>query len=175
MTPSSYQGPRADDEHQVSHSQDASLAYEKAASDTKVAAILGENGSSTYTITESMSLAAAVAELSVKGIGILPVIDNQGTLSGVLSERDIMRAMAETDGEALSAPVSQYMTPDPKTCLAEDKLDDVMKTMTEGRFRHMPVMQGGTLAGMVSIRDIVTNRVRELELESLKIKQLMVG
>lgn len=175
MTPISYQGPRADAEQPESHSQDASLAFEKAQSETQVAKLLSDNGSSIYTITETMSLAAAVAELAAKKVGILPVIDLQGNLVGVLSERDIMRAVAKADGDAMSANVDEYMTRDPKTCSAEDKIVDVMKTMSEGRFRHMPVMQGGVVAGMISIRDIVHNRVQELELEALKIKQLMVG
>lgn len=175
MTPISYQGPRADAEQPESHSQDASLAFEKAQSETQVAKLLAEHGSEIYTITETMSLASAVAELAAKKVGILPVIDLQGTLVGVLSERDIMRAVAKSGGEAMAANVDEYMTRDPKTCSAEDKIVDVMKTMSDGRFRHMPVMQGGVVAGMISIRDIVQNRVQELELEALKIKQLMVG
>ncbi len=175
MTPISYQGPRADEGHQESTSQDVSLAYDKAESNTTVGAILSQNGSNIFTITETMSLAAAVAELSTKGIGILPVIDNQGGLVGVFSERDVVRAMAQPEETSMAASVGDFMTPDPKTCTADDKLSDVMQRMTEGRFRHMPVMQGGMLAGMISIRDIVNNRVKELELEALKIKQLMVG
>lgn len=175
MTPVSYQGPRADEGGQDSTSQDVSLAFEKAQSNTTVGNVLGQTGSNIFAITETMSLAAAVAELNAKGIGILPVIDNQGGLVGVLSERDVVRAVANPDGTPLTATVAEFMTPDPQTCTAEDKLTDVMQRMTEGRFRHMPVLQADNLAGMISIRDIVNNRVKELELEALRIKQLMVG
>lgn len=180
MAPVSYQGPRANQAGQDSSSQDASLAYEKVESETIVANILATKGVMVYTITETTSVAAACADLSVKKIGVLPVIDGQGSLVGVLSERDIIRSMSECDGESavqdlMAQEVQAIMTPSPITCSAEDKIADIMQIMTEKRFRHMPVMQGGMLCGLVSITDLVGSRLRELELETLKIKQLMVG
>ncbi|MCV6576211.1 MAG: CBS domain-containing protein [Cohaesibacter sp.] len=180
MAPISYQGPRAKGKGRDSHSQTSKLAYEKVQSQTTVAHILADKGVAVYTITETTSIAAACADLSVKRIGVLPVIDSKGALVGVLSERDIIRAMSGCDGEegvrALMADqVQTIMTPSPITCTAEDKVSSIMETMTEKRFRHMPVMQGDMLCGLVSITDLVNSRLTELELETLKIKQLMVG
>ncbi len=180
MAPISYQGPRAHDKEQESHSQDPTLAFEKAKSQTTVAHILDEKGVTVYTITETTSIAAACADLSIKRIGVLPVIDGQGNLVGVLSERDIIRSMSNCDGEegvqALMADqVQNIMTPAPITCTPDDKVSTIMEIMTEKRFRHMPVLQGGMLCGLVSITDLVNSRLIELELETLKIKQLMVG
>jgi CBS domain-containing protein len=101
-------------------------------------------------------------------------------LVGVLSERDIIRSMSNCDGEegvqALMADqVQNIMTPAPITCTPDDKVSTIMEIMTEKRCRHMPVLQGGMLCGLVSITDLVNSRLIELELETLKIKQLMVG
>ncbi|MCT4657325.1 MAG: CBS domain-containing protein [Cohaesibacter sp.] len=179
MAPVSYQGPRANEAGQASSSQDSNLAYEKVKSETNVASILSDKGVTVFAITETTSIAAATTELTIKKIGVLPVIDSQGGLVGILSERDIVRAFAECEAgqeqAVLSSAVREIMTPDPITCTTADKVTDLMEIMTEKRFRHMPVMQGGMLCGIISIRDLVDSRLTELELETLKIKQLMVG
>lgn len=175
MAPISYQGRLADDGSQKSASQDSSIAYEKVDSETSVAKILANKGAAVYTITETMSIGAAATELAMKKVGVLPVIDMTGQLVGILSERDIMRALAEQEGGCLTAPVSMFMTEDPKTCAMDDKAVDIMATMSEGRFRHMPVMADDMLCGIVSIGDLVNSRLQELEYETLRIKQLMVG
>ena len=175
MTPSSYQGPRASEGHQQSMSQDARLAFEKTYSETTVGEILEEKGRQIYSITSSMTLAAAVAEFSARRIGNMPVIDPNGGLVGVLSERDVIRATADIGEEALGHPVSAYMTTQPKICSSEDRIVQVMQVMTDGHFRHMPVVDGDVLEGVISIRDIVMHRVKEVEFEALRLKQLMVG
>ena len=175
MAPISYQGPRADGESEHHMSQDARLAFEKAYSETKVADILDEKGRKIFSITPSMTLAAAVAELAIRKIGNMPVIDTSGILVGVLSERDIMRAVAEAGEEALALPVEGFMTQNPKTCTEDDQIVTIMQIMTDGHFRHMPVLEGGSVVAMISIRDIVMHRVQEVEYEALRLKQLMVG
>ena len=179
MPPKSYQGPRAKDqrpEHdQNSMSQDARLAFEKAYSQTRVADLLEEKPSEIYAITASMTLAAAIAELSTRRIGNMPVIEPGTGMVGVLSERDIVRATAEHGEEVMSHAVRDYMTRNPVTCSAEDRIADVMQRMTEGRFRHLPVVDDGRLIGVISIRDVVLHRVQETEYEALRLKQLMVG
>lgn len=177
MAPSTYQGPRADIEEpsQLSMSQDARLAFEKAYSRTVVQDVLEQKGSEIFTITASMTLAAAVAELSARKIGNMPVIDQRGGLVGVLSERDVIAATAELGDMVLADPVSAHMTTNPQTCSSEDRVLEVMDRMTKGRFRHMPVVDGDALVGMISIRDMVIHRVQEVEYENLRLKQLMVG
>ena len=175
MTPTTYQGPRAEDGSQLSMSQDARLAFEKAYSQTTVGKILEKKGFQIYSVTSSMTLAAAVTELSVRKIGNMPVIDPNDGLVGVLSERDIIAATAEFGEVAMNEPVSKFMTANPKTCSKSERVADVMQVMTDGHFRHMPVIEDGKLAGVISIRDIVMHRVQEVEYEYLRLKQLMVG
>lgn len=177
MAPSTYQGPRADIEEpsQLSMSQDARLAFEKAYSKTTVKDILEQKSGEIFSVTASMTLAAAVTELSARKIGNVPVIDHNGGLVGVLSERDIIAATAELGDKVLDDQVLNHMTKNPVTCSIEDHVLDVMDRMTKGRFRHMPVVDGDLLEGMISIRDIVVHRVQEVEYENLRLKQLMVG
>ena len=175
MTPTSYQGPRADGEQDATMSQDTSLAFDGVQSKTEVAQLLAEKGSDVFAVTNTLSLASVVTELSARAIGNMPVINIKGELVGVISERDIVRAVAEGSETALEQPVSSHMTRAPRTCRSSDRVADVMKIMSEGRFRHMPVVDDGALVGVISIRDIVTNRVQELEYEALRIKQLVVG
>ncbi|WP_319533488.1 CBS domain-containing protein [uncultured Cohaesibacter sp.] len=177
MTPSSYQGPRADGEEpaKTSMSQDARLAFEKAYSQTTVSDILKEKPADIFTVTRTMTLASAIAELSARRIGNMPVVDPNTGLVGVISERDIVAAVADIGDEAMGHSVEQHMTSDPATCKGEDLIVDVMQIMTDGHFRHMPVMDGPVLVGVISIRDIVMHRVQEVEYETLRLKQLMVG
>jgi CBS domain-containing protein len=107
------------------------------------------------------------------------VTDDAGDLCGILSERDIVRKLAETPGQTLAQSVEENMTRDVQTCAPQDALIGVLRQMTEGRFRHMPVVdpQGGTnrLCGMITIGDVIQFRLRTLEHEALQMKQLIVG
>ena len=173
--PSSYQAPRVGHKGQQSASQDAHIAFEKAYSQTTIADLLEEKDGALYSVTVSASLASVITELHTRKIGNLPVIDPKAGLVGVVSERDVIRATGDLGEEALLRPVKDFMTAKPQTCSKDDKVSDVMKRMTEGRFRHMPVVDGDVLEGMISIRDIVMHRVKEVEFEALRLKQLMVG
>jgi CBS domain-containing protein len=94
------------------------------------------------------------------------VVSSDGTtVEGIVSERDVVRALADRGATVISEPVSAIMTGDVKTCPPDAPVVDLMRTMTEGRFRHVPVVSAGKLAGIVSIGDIVKNRVGELETE----------
>ncbi|EEE35929.1 CBS domain protein [Rhodobacteraceae bacterium KLH11] len=110
-----------------------------------------------------------------KRIGAVVVTDQNGALQGILSERDIVRRMAETPGQTLPQSVADLMTSEVKTCAPDDLLNDVLKTMTDGRFRHMPVLSDGKLRGVITIGDVVHFRLKELEYEALKMKQMIVG
>ncbi|MEM9437318.1 MAG: CBS domain-containing protein [Pseudomonadota bacterium] len=121
------------------------------------------------------TISNAVSILREKRIGALLVTDETGALVGILSERDIVRKLAETPGQTLPQTVSDNMTAKVVTCSSEDTLIDVLRRMTEGRFRHMPVMEGERPIGMVTIGDVVQFRLSELEQEALQLKQMIVG
>lgn len=101
--------------------------------------------------------------------------DPQGALVGILSERDIVRRLADTPGRTLPQRVEELMTPEVETCSPDESLVVVLRRMNDGRFRHMPVMEEGTLIGLISIGDVVNYRLTALEYEALKLKQLIVG
>jgi CBS domain-containing protein len=99
-------------------------------------------------------------------IGAVPVINQQGQLIGIISERDIIRGMSEHADAVLALAADQLMTRDVKTCSSEDQLVDLMEVMTQQRIRHLPVIQNGALHGIVSIGDVVKQRLEEVESEA---------
>ena len=118
-------------------------------------AILAAKGSEVVSIEFTADLAAAANLLNKHHIGALVVLGVGGRLAGILSERDIVRAMAENGSPALQLPVAEVMTRDVSTCDVNDSIGSVMERMTKGRFRHMPVFEKDRLAGMVSIGDLL--------------------
>ena len=131
-----------------------------------VKAILAAKGGDIVCIEPSADLAAAVKLLSTHRIGAVLIRGAGGRLSGILSERDIMRAISEHGAAALTLPVGQVMTRNVATCTEDDTIASIMERMTEGKFRHMPVLSKGELIGLVSIGDVVKQRVGEIEQES---------
>ncbi|HZQ14813.1 MAG TPA: CBS domain-containing protein [Pseudolabrys sp.] len=117
-------------------------------------------------IEPTAHLAAAANLLARHRIGALVIRGAGGRLAGILSERDIVRALAEHGAAALDLPVGQVMTRDVETCNEDESCARIMERMTAGRFRHMPVLRGGKLVGLVSIGDVVKQRVDEIERES---------
>jgi CBS domain-containing protein len=130
-----------------------------------VAHILDDKGRDTVTIDGGSTLADAVDRLTRHRIGAVVVVDGSGAVAGILSERDVVRAIAARGGEALSDLVSSRMTTKVATCSSSAGLPELMAMMTEGKFRHVPVVENGKLAGMVSIGDIVKYRLAEMETE----------
>jgi len=131
-----------------------------------LAAKTRNSGGDIIDIEPKADLAAAAKLLAECRIGAVVIRGAGGHLAGILSERDIVRAIAEHGAAALSLPVSQVMTREVETCRPEDSIADLMERMTAGKFRHMPVMSEGKLAGLVSIGDVVKQRVGEIESES---------
>ena len=131
-----------------------------------VKAILAAKGGDTVTIEPTANLAAAVELLARHRIGAVVICGAGGRLAGILSERDIIRALAEHGVDALAQPVSQVMTRNVMTCSDEDSVASLMERMTAGRFRHLPVLRDDKLVGLVSIGDVVKQRVEEIEGES---------
>jgi CBS domain-containing protein len=128
--------------------------------------ILAGKRGNVVTIEPTADLAAAVKLLAERRIGAVIIFGADHRIVGILSERDIVRTLAEHGPTALNEPVSQVMTRDVKTCSEADTVEDLMGRMTTGRFRHMPVVEQGKLIGIVSIGDVVKNRVEEINQEA---------
>jgi CBS domain-containing protein len=137
----------------------------------QVSHILREKGREVVAIAESARLEEAARLLAQKRIGALVVRGREGALAGILSERDLVRAISIEGAGALGRSVGAYMTREVATCCEEDSVDALMEMMTQGRFRHIPVVDGArALLGIVSIGDIVKSRIEETvrEAESLR-------
>lgn len=174
MAPFSYQPPtRGDkaDKHTYSQTPDSNLSHEQ----STVAKLLESKGDAVYTIRPADTVGHAVEALRDRRIGALLVTDQNGHLQGILSERDIVRRLAETPGHTLPQKVEDLMTREVTTCAPGDYLIDVAKVMNAGRFRHLPVTKDGFLCGMITIGDVVNYRLQELEYEALRMKQMIVG
>lgn len=118
-------------------------------------AILAHNGGAVICVEPTADLAAAAKLLSIHRIGVLVVLDADSRLLGILSERDIVRALAETGETVLQMPVAQVMTRNVAACDLNDPISSVIDRMTKGKFRHMPVLDKDRLAGLVSIGDVL--------------------
>ena len=125
--------------------------------------ILAAKGDEVVSIDFTDDLAAAAKLLTKRRIGALVVLGVDGRLAGILSERDIVRAMAESGSStALQLPVAQVMTRNVSTCDMNNSISSVMDRMTKGRFRHMPVLDKDRLAGMVSIGDVLKRHIETI-------------
>lgn len=118
-------------------------------------AILAAKGDAVISVAPTADLAAAAKLLSAHGIGVLIVLDADGQLLGILSERDIVRGLGETGETVLQVPVAQVMTRNVSTCDVSDSISSVIDRMTKGKFRHMPVLDKDRLAGLVSMGDVL--------------------
>jgi CBS domain-containing protein len=131
-----------------------------------VKAILAAKGGDIVSIEPTATLSAAAKLLRARRIGALVILGAGGRLSGILSERDIVRTVAEHGEDALMLTVAQVMTRNVMTCSEHDTVADIMEQMTAGKFRHLPVLNEGRLVGLVSIGDVVKQHVEEIERES---------
>ncbi len=132
---------------------------------TKVSAILKQKGHRVITVTPHQTVASVVKVLTENRIGAAPVIDHEGRLAGIISERDIIRAMSQHAEAVLTLPAEHLMTRDVRTCTSESELVELMQEMTLRRIRHLPVIQDGKLHGIVSIGDVVKQRLEEIQSE----------
>jgi CBS domain-containing protein len=140
-----------------------------------VSDILKTKGHAVVTVAPDTSVADAVATLAEKRIGCIVVTTDGGALAGILSERDVVRVLAEQGGDVLDEPVSALMTAKVVTCSPAESVAEVMGMMTSGRFRHVPVIEDGRLAGMVSIGDVVKLRLEETEEEVRQLSAYVAG
>jgi CBS domain-containing protein len=135
-----------------------------------VRAILSEKGNDVVTLTPDVSIADAIALLAKHRIGALIVAGPDRVIRGILSERDVVRALAEDGSNALKRSVSDLMTANVKVCTEDHTVNNVMEIMTKGRFRHLPVERDGKLIGVVSIGDVVKRRIEEVQREAEEIR-----
>jgi CBS domain-containing protein len=130
----------------------------------RIADVLRNKGSEVATITPETSVTGLLAELAVQNIGAMVVVSPDG-LVGIVSERDVVRKLHEQGAALLARPVSEIMTTLVATCTPHDSVNSLSALMTKNRVRHVPVIQDGRLAGIVSIGDVVKTRMEELEAE----------
>ncbi len=140
-----------------------------------VDAILKVKGDAVVTIAPTASIAEAVTALCQHRIGALVVSASGREPLGILSERDILHALGANGAGALDRRVEDLMTKTVVTCGPQDRVADLMALMTERRIRHIPVLRNGKLAGIVSIGDVVKNRLDEIELETTSLKAYVAG
>ncbi|SNY94175.1 CBS domain-containing protein [Cohaesibacter sp. ES.047] len=139
-----------------------------------IATILDKKGREVFTMQPASPLADVVKMLREKRIGVVLLAEG-ATLKGILSERDIVRALGEKGGAVLSELASDYMTANVVTCKEADTIVSVMSKMSSGRFRHMPVVEDGKLIGLVSIGDVVKRRIEETEREAEEMRRYIAS
>jgi CBS domain-containing protein len=140
----------------------------------KVHAVLAAKGHEVATVTPSATLATVAQRLRLEGIGALVVLDRD-KLAGMISERDVVHAFAAHRAEAADIKVADVMTHNVITCRPEDSLTRVLGLMTRHRVRHLPVLEGGRLVGLISIGDAVKHRLDELELEAAVLRDAYIA
>ncbi|MUJ48120.1 CBS domain-containing protein [Brucella abortus] len=135
-----------------------------------VRSILETKGRDVVVIASADTLSQAVAMLNKHKIGALVVCDEAGHIEGILSERDVVRALAAQESQAMSKSVAEVMTSKVQVCHEHHTINQVMKIMTRSRFRLMPVEEGGKLVGIISIGDVVKRRIEDVEREAEDIR-----
>ena len=137
--------------------------------------MLDAKGRDVVTVSPDKSLLQVAGILHERKIGALVVTGVDGRIAGIFTERDMVRALAEKGAAILDQPVSSVMTVNVQTCREETTVNALMEMMSSGRFRHVPVEDGGRLAGIISIGDVVKSRIREVEMEAEEIKAYIAG
>ena len=142
----------------------------------QVIQILHEKGRDVVALSSEATLSQAARLLAHKRIGALVVRDANGALAGILSERDVVRVVAEEGISALARPASAYMTREVATCTELDTVEELMEMMTQGRFRHVPVLdEDNRLCGLVSIGDVVKMHIKETMREAATLRQYITA
>jgi len=138
----------------------------------QVAEILRKKGTDVAIVSRSDTIGTACETLRRYGIGALVVSDDGTSIDGIVSERDVVRALGqEADADLLARPCRDIMTAEVFTCSTDDRVDHLMSLMTENRIRHLPVVVDGALSGIISIGDVVKSRLSELEAEARHVEE----
>jgi len=136
-----------------------------------VAAILKLKGRTVFTTTKDKSLLDIAKLLAQHGIGCIVIEGDDSKIAGIISERDLMRAIGQFGVKVLKEPVSDFMTKTVVTAREADTIDRLMSEMTTHRFRHVPVVERGRLIGLVSIGDLVKMHIADVEMEAAALRQ----
>ena len=142
---------------------------------TTVKAMLDNKGRAVVTVEPDRTLLEVATILNEKKIGAVVVSGVEDRIAGIFTERDLVNAIASGGAAVLDQPVRTKMTTAVRSCREDENADDLMAIMTAGRFRHVPVEEGGRLAGIISIGDVVKARLREVELEAEQMKAYIAG
>ena len=141
----------------------------------KVETMLAAKGDKVVTLRPDATVATVIRMLKLESIGALVVSEDGEKILGIISERDVVRALVDHGGEVLKVRVAELMTRSVKTCTPDANIKDVMAEMTRSRVRHLPVVRDGKLCGIISIGDVVKNRLEELETETSVLRDYIVG
>ncbi len=141
----------------------------------RISQILKDKGDRVVTIEPDATIAEVVDVLQRERIGAVVVMQEKEGLAGIISERDVAHGLAEHGAELLARRVADVMTREVVTCTPESSVEEVMKQMTVQRSRHLPVVKDGTLLGIISIGDVVKNRLEELETETAMLQEYITG
>jgi CBS domain-containing protein len=140
-----------------------------------VSQILSDKGRNVITATSADTIQSVAKKLADNRIGVIVVVEGSGKIAGIISERDIVRHIAVEGATALSKPASQVMTTNVRTCRDGDSEKDLMTLMTKHRIRHLPVVNGEQLVGMISIGDVVKFRIDSIEREAEEMKNYIAS
>ncbi|MET8140307.1 CBS domain-containing protein [Sphaerisporangium sp. NPDC005288] len=140
-----------------------------------ISAILRSKGSTVATVRPQATVTQLLAALASHNIGAVVVSEDGETIVGIVSERDVVRGLHQRGPGVLEEPVSSIMTTPVRTCEPDADVEDLRKTMTDHRIRHLPVVSQGLLAGIVSIGDVVKSAIEELETEKAHLVDYLHG
>lgn len=139
-----------------------------------VSIILAAKGREVVSVEPNATLTSVVALLAERRIGAALVLGVDRRIVGIVSERDIVRALGERGTAALDDPVSRIMTRRVSTCTEGETISAIMERMTEGKFRHVPVVDQGRVVGIISIGDVVKHRLHEMECDSAAMRDYIL-
>jgi len=141
----------------------------------KVSRILQNKGGDVATATPQTPILEVVAEMRSRGIGAMVVTEDDGSIAGILSERDIVQSLADHGDHLAQLTAHDLMTTQVSVCDSKHDVNDVMRQMSGGRFRHVPVVEQGKVIGVISIGDVVRARIDELERETEALQHYISG
>lgn len=141
----------------------------------RISDLLRRKGTLVVSVRPEQSVSELIGLLAEHGVGALVVSSDTTTVEGIVSERDVVRRLQEHGADLLGSPVRDIMTAQVHSCPPDTELDDLMRVMTEGRFRHVPVVDSGRLVGIVSIGDVVKHKIDELQSERDQLTAYITG
>jgi CBS domain-containing protein len=154
---------------------DIRAASEEESHSMHVGAVIKRKGTNIVTVAPDQSIAEVVGLLSTNRIGAVLVVDSQGDIAGIISERDIVHGLSQHGVKVMDMKVGALMTRDVQRCDPHDTIANIMGVMTQRRIRHIPVVENGKLVGIISIGDVVKQRLDETEMEVETLREYVTG